>query len=72
MFKNTFKASKTLKQGWLNYKNVFYVIRTIKSKKSEIAAQNGPKVHSWSFGPARAANSMFRWVFTSSTFFGND
>ena len=71
-FKNTLPASKTLKQGWLNYKNLSYVVWQIKPKKFEIAPQNRPKVHFGPFGPARPAKLIFQSFFTSSTFFGND
>ena len=67
-----FEKSKNAKIWFLNYKNLSLVVRPIKSKIFEIAWQNGPKVHSAHFGPARAANSIFRGFFTSSTFFGND
>ena len=67
-----FEKSKNTKIWNLNYKNLSLVVRPIKSQNFEIAWQNGPKVHSGHFGPARAANSIFRGFFTSSMEFGND
>ena len=62
-----FEKSKNAKIWFLNYKKLSFMVRPIKSKIFEIAWQNGPKVHSGHFGPARAANSIFRGFFTSST-----
>ena len=47
--KNICNISKLLKQGWLNYKNLSYVVRQINRKK----------IRDWVVKPARATNSIF-------------